>query len=111
MARRPTSSRARGRLRPRSTVAARLSGPKAGQGSRPGSPQHKHRQAVRSIATAQQGLKALGIAPCADPRNRDPAQSGAGAMTTAEDFDDFIVDGPVAPPDDDDIDDPVEFKP
>ena len=30
-------------------------------------------------------------------------------MTTADDFDDFLIDGPVTPPDDDDTDDPVEL--
>jgi len=30
-------------------------------------------------------------------------------LTTADDFYDFIIDGPVAPPGDEDLDDPVEL--
>ena len=110
MARRPTSSSPRGRIRSRSKVVAGRPSPKVGQVCLSGPSRQQNRQSVRAIEPPHSGPKCLAIPPCADPRGLALARTDRSATTTADDFDDFVIDGPVAPPDDDDADDPVEYE-
>ena len=109
MSRRPISSSRRGRVGSRPKVGPGLPSRKAGQALRPGSRPQQSRLPIRPIELSGSGPKALAVPACSGPRESGPVHPGHGTLTTADDFYDFIIDGPVAPPGDEDLDDPVEL--
>ena len=99
VARGPTSSSSRGRGRSRSKVAARLPSTKSGrQVSRACLLRQPQRQSIRAPEKTECRPKSLGLPPITDPRGMAPSGTAAGTMTTADDFDDFIIDEPITPP-------------
>ena len=109
MSGRPTSRPPRRRGRSVCKVAARRPSKDGGQVSRSRAPR-QFQQPTRLLDKRQGGPKVPGISPTNDPRRFGPTGIGDRMETTADYIDDFILGVPVAPPMDDDSDDPVEIE-